>query len=95
LPELTAALAADELAFSAVRELTRVATPGTEAAWIRRAQVTDRPPLTGRPGDLTRPVSSGRAPASTSGWASTSPSCRAPTDTQAEQGRVSPAAVEK
>jgi hypothetical protein len=34
LPQLTAALAADELAFSAVRELTRVATPGTEAAWI-------------------------------------------------------------
>jgi hypothetical protein len=34
LPKLTAALAADELAFSAVRELTRVVTPGTEAAWI-------------------------------------------------------------
>lgn len=37
LPQLTAALAADELAFSAVRELTRVATPGTEAAWIAAA----------------------------------------------------------
>jgi hypothetical protein len=34
LPRLTAALAADELPFSAVRELTRVATPATEAAWI-------------------------------------------------------------
>jgi hypothetical protein len=37
LPQLTAALAADELAFSAVRELTRVATPGTEAAWVAAA----------------------------------------------------------
>src|SRR3954471_22560913 len=37
LPLLTAALAADELAFSAVRELTRVATPGTEASWIAAA----------------------------------------------------------
>src|SRR3954470_22658709 len=37
LPRLTAALAADELLFSAVRELTRVATPGTEAAWIAAA----------------------------------------------------------
>ncbi|HEX3476147.1 MAG TPA: hypothetical protein VHT91_14075 [Kofleriaceae bacterium] len=37
LPQLTAALAADDLAFSAVRELTRVATPGTEAAWIAAA----------------------------------------------------------
>ncbi|HEX3757173.1 MAG TPA: hypothetical protein VHW23_00640, partial [Kofleriaceae bacterium] len=34
LPRLTAALAAGELPFSAVRELTRVATPATEAAWI-------------------------------------------------------------
>src|SRR5215470_10008893 len=31
LPRLTAALSCDELAFSAVRELTRVATPVTEA----------------------------------------------------------------
>jgi hypothetical protein len=38
LPLLTAALTADELAFSAVRELTRVATPGTEAAWIAAAR---------------------------------------------------------
>jgi hypothetical protein len=30
LPELSAALAGDELPFSAVRELTRVATPATE-----------------------------------------------------------------
>src|ERR1043165_7034796 len=37
LPQLTAALAADDLPFSAVRELTRVATPGTEAAWIAAA----------------------------------------------------------
>ncbi|HEX3760768.1 MAG TPA: HNH endonuclease signature motif containing protein, partial [Kofleriaceae bacterium] len=37
LPQLTAALAADELPFSAVRELTRVATPTTEAAWIAAA----------------------------------------------------------
>jgi hypothetical protein len=33
LPQLTAALAHGELPFSAVRELTRVATPATEAAW--------------------------------------------------------------
>jgi hypothetical protein len=33
LPRLTAALATGELLFSAVRELTRVATPVTEAAW--------------------------------------------------------------
>src|ERR1043166_4772749 len=34
LPQLTAALAGDALTFSAVRELTRVATPATEAAWL-------------------------------------------------------------
>ncbi|HEX2685604.1 MAG TPA: HNH endonuclease, partial [Kofleriaceae bacterium] len=34
LPELTAALAGGGLTFSAVRELTRVATPATEALWI-------------------------------------------------------------
>src|SRR5512143_3690695 len=33
LPQLTEALTAGELPFSAVRELTRVATPATEAAW--------------------------------------------------------------
>ncbi len=33
LPQLTAALASGALTFSAVRELARVATPGTEAAW--------------------------------------------------------------
>jgi len=33
LPQLTTALSRGELAFSAVRELTRVATPATEAAW--------------------------------------------------------------
>ena len=37
LPQLTAALAHGELAFSAVRELTRVATPATEDAWIEKA----------------------------------------------------------
>jgi hypothetical protein len=37
LPGLTAALAGGALAFSAVRELTRVATPATEAAWIAAA----------------------------------------------------------
>jgi hypothetical protein len=37
LPGLTAALASDQLAFSAVRELTRVATPATEASWIAAA----------------------------------------------------------
>ena len=37
LPELTAALAGGELPFSAVRELTRVATPATEAAWVTAA----------------------------------------------------------
>ena len=38
LPELTAALATGELPFTAVRELTRVATPATEAAWRRAAR---------------------------------------------------------
>src|SRR3954466_8561815 len=33
LPQLTTGLAQGELSFSAVRELTRVATPATEAAW--------------------------------------------------------------
>ena len=37
LPELTAALATGQLMFSAVRELTRVATPATEAAWLAAA----------------------------------------------------------
>ncbi len=57
LPALSAALAGGDLAFSAVRELTRVATPATEAAWLGAAagktlrqieeMVADR-----RPGDL-------------------------------------------
>src|ERR1041384_6981730 len=34
LPETTAALARGALSYSAVRELTRVATPDTEAAWL-------------------------------------------------------------
>src|SRR5262245_63082036 len=34
LPQLTAALASGQLLISAVRELSRVATPSTEAAWI-------------------------------------------------------------
>jgi hypothetical protein len=37
LPQLTAALTHGELPFSAVRELTRVATPATEAAWRQAA----------------------------------------------------------
>jgi hypothetical protein len=37
LPQLTAVLARGELPFSAVRELTRVATPATEASWIAAA----------------------------------------------------------
>jgi hypothetical protein len=37
LPQLTASLAGGELPFSAVRELTRVATPATEASWARAA----------------------------------------------------------
>lgn len=37
LPELAEALAQGELPFSAVRELTRVATPATEAAWREAA----------------------------------------------------------
>jgi hypothetical protein len=38
LPELEQALATGELPFSAVRELTRVATRQTEPAWIREAR---------------------------------------------------------
>ena len=38
LPELADALATGELAFSAVRELSRVATPMTQAAWCERAR---------------------------------------------------------
>ncbi|HEX2689229.1 MAG TPA: hypothetical protein VHN14_21555, partial [Kofleriaceae bacterium] len=38
LPELTTALAGGELTFSAVRELTRVATPTTEASWLAAAR---------------------------------------------------------
>jgi len=37
LPRLTAALAGGALPFSAVRELTRVATPPTEARWVAAA----------------------------------------------------------
>jgi len=37
LPVLTAALAGGELPFSAIRELTRVATPSTEGAWVAAA----------------------------------------------------------
>src|SRR5262245_22391883 len=38
LPELADALAAGELSFSAIRELTRVATRDTERAWIDAAR---------------------------------------------------------
>ncbi len=37
LPQLTAALAHGEFSFSAIRELTRVVTPATEAAWRQAA----------------------------------------------------------
>jgi hypothetical protein len=37
LPETTAALARGAVSYSAVRELTRVATPATEAAWLAAA----------------------------------------------------------
>jgi hypothetical protein len=37
LPRLTAALSTGELPFSAVRELTRVATPATEVSWVAAA----------------------------------------------------------
>jgi len=37
LPQLTAALAHGGLPYSAVRELTRVATPATEASWVAAA----------------------------------------------------------
>jgi hypothetical protein len=38
LPQITAALARGELAYSAARELTRVATTDTEARWLAAAQ---------------------------------------------------------
>ncbi len=37
LPRLTAALSGGQLVYSAVRELTRVATPATEAGWVSAA----------------------------------------------------------
>src|SRR6185295_3179074 len=37
LPRLEAAFASGRFAFSAVRELTRVATPSTESAWLHAA----------------------------------------------------------
>ena len=37
LPRLTAALTSGQLPYSAVRELTRVATPATEAGWVSAA----------------------------------------------------------
>jgi hypothetical protein len=38
LPELAQALARNELSFSAVRELTRIAIPETQAEWIAAAK---------------------------------------------------------
>src|SRR6185295_1851032 len=38
LPELAAALGSGDLAWSAIRELVRVATPATETEWRRAAQ---------------------------------------------------------
>jgi hypothetical protein len=64
LPETTQALARGALTYSAVRELTRVATPATEAAWLSAANglvaneierlVTDHRPGD-RPDDPTDP----------------------------------------
>ena len=64
LPALDAALGANELGWSAVRELTRVATPDTESGWIAAAKsrtvrdierlVSGRQPGD-RPGDAARP----------------------------------------
>jgi hypothetical protein len=56
LPLLDAALAAGELRWSAVRELTRVATAQTERAWVdwaksRRVQQIEKAVATRRPGD--------------------------------------------
>src|SRR5262245_29256524 len=42
LPKLTTALEGGQLAFSAVRELTRVVTPATEGAWIADAMGKNR-----------------------------------------------------
>src|SRR5690242_18511130 len=57
LPELEAALGAGEVSYSAVRELTRVATPATERAWLAAADgknLRDIEELVAgrRPGDL-------------------------------------------
>jgi len=38
LPELASALASGELSYSAIRELTRIATPGTECEWRDHAR---------------------------------------------------------
>ena len=56
LPEVTRALSAGSLSFSAVRELTRVATPATEAAWVTAAAGKNLRQIEGlvsghRPGD--------------------------------------------
>jgi HNH endonuclease len=56
LPQLTAALTVGELTFSAVRELTRVATPATEASWIAASRGKNLRQIEGlvadhRPGD--------------------------------------------
>jgi hypothetical protein len=56
LPELTRALGAGTLPYSAVRELIRVATPATEAAWIAAASGKNLRQIEGlvsghRPGD--------------------------------------------
>jgi hypothetical protein len=56
LPLLDGALASGKLRWSAVRELTRVATPQTEAAWIawarkRRAHQIEKGVAARRPGD--------------------------------------------
>jgi hypothetical protein len=59
LPDLDAALAAGTLSWSAVRELTRIATPTTERAWLdwakgRRAQQIEAAVAAHHPGDTPR-----------------------------------------
>jgi hypothetical protein len=69
LPRLTAALASGELAFSVVRELTRVATPATEGAWVSRARGSNLRQIEDlvahrKPGDTACPSCAGRELAS-------------------------------
>ncbi len=56
LPRVQTALASGQLSYSAVRELSRVATPSTEEAWLAaaadrsmRESSSSRPDVTSRP----------------------------------------------